>query len=81
MSGIGKGRIISHKLGFNDSFTKKYRVNKLVYFEEYDYIYDAIAREKQLKNWHREWKFNLIKGINPTFNDLMKLEDPETSSG
>jgi putative endonuclease len=81
MSGKGEGRIISHKKGLSDGFTKKYHVNKLVYFEEYQYVNDAIKREKQLKNWHHDWKINLVKSVNPEFNDLMELEDPETSSG
>lgn len=81
MSGVGEGRILSHQLGSNNGFTKKYKVNKLVYFEEYKYVYDAIKREKQLKNWHHDWKVNLIKSVNPDFKDLMKVEDPETSSG
>ncbi len=46
-------RIFEHKHKLIASFTKKYYVNKLVYYEEYDNAYDAIVREKQLKNWHR----------------------------
>lgn len=80
MSGVGEGRIISHKLGFNNGFTKKYHVNKLVYFEEYQYALDAIVREKRLKNWHHDWKVNLVKSVNPEFVDLMKLEDAEINS-
>jgi putative endonuclease len=45
-------------------------VKKLVYLEEYSDINEAIKREKQLKNWHRDWKLNLIKKVNPEFNDL-----------
>ena len=63
-------RTFEHKTGLIDGFTKKYRVKKLVYVEEYSNINEAIAREKQLKNWHREWKLNLIKKVNPKFNDL-----------
>ncbi|WP_107014144.1 GIY-YIG nuclease family protein [Christiangramia fulva] len=44
--------------------------NKLIYFEEFTDIHQAIEREKQLKNWHREWKLNLIRSINPEFKDL-----------
>ena len=61
-----------------DGFSKKYKLNKLVYFEEFSDVRDALEREKQLKNWHRPWKINLIKSINPNFDDL--LEDAETSS-
>ena len=70
-------RLFEHKSETIPGFTKKYKLKKLVYFEEYNRVEDAISREKQLKNWHREWKINLIKQFNPTLNDL----DPETSSG
>jgi len=53
-------------------FTQKYKLKKLVYFEEYPTAMDAIAREKQLKNWHRDWKINLIKSINPDFRNLLE---------
>jgi putative endonuclease len=63
-------RFFEHKTGLIKGFTKKYRVKKLVYLEEYNNINEAIKREKQLKNWHREWKINLIKKVNPEPNDL-----------
>ena len=63
-------RTFEHKVGLIDGFTKKYKVGKLVYLEEFNDIKEAIAREKQLKNWHREWKLNLIKKVNPNFIDL-----------
>jgi putative endonuclease len=63
-------RSIEHKTGLTEGFTKKYKLNKLVYIEEYPNPKDAISREKQLKNWHRDWKINLIKSVNPTFKDL-----------
>ncbi|MFA6989297.1 MAG: GIY-YIG nuclease family protein, partial [Candidatus Gastranaerophilaceae bacterium] len=53
-----------------DGFTKKYNLNKLVYYEAACDIESAIMREKQLKKWHRQWKINLIKELNPTFEDL-----------
>lgn len=74
-----KDRVWQHKSGRYDGFTKQYKCHKLVYFEEHGDINEAIAREKQLKNWHREWKVNLIKKMNPELRDLMG--DPETSSG
>ena len=77
-------RIYEHKNELLGGFTKKYKLKKLVYYEEFKYIKEALAREKQLKNWHREWKINLIKQINPEFNDLAEDWydiDPETSSG
>ncbi len=63
-------RVAEHKNMQNDGFTKKYKINKLVYFEITNNIEDALNREKQLKNWHSEWKSNLIKTINPDFKDL-----------
>lgn len=63
-------RVFEHKTGLMDGFTRKYKLKKLVYLEEYNDIREAIAREKQLKNWHRDWKLNLIKKVNPNFNDL-----------
>ena len=63
-------RVYEHKNEVAEGFTKKYKLKKPIYFEEYQDPKEAIAREKQLKNWHREWKLNLIKTVNPTFLDL-----------
>jgi len=63
-------RIFEHKNKFLDGFTKKYEINKLVYYEIFEDITHAITREKQLKKWKREWKVSLIEKINPKFNDL-----------
>lgn len=63
-------RIYEHKNGLLEGFSKKYKVNKLVYFEQGFDINEAIYREKQLKNWHREWKIILIKQTNPDLEDL-----------
>ena len=63
-------RVIEHKEGFGAFFTQKYKVKELVYYEEFTDINQAIDREKQLKNWHREWKMNLIKTINPELKEL-----------
>ena len=63
-------RIYQNKNKIFAGFTKKYNVDKLVYYEIYNNIEDAIRREKQLKNWHREWKMRLIEEHNPEFNDL-----------
>lgn len=63
-------RLFEHRFGLMEGFTKKYKVKKLVYLEEYDDINQAIAREKQLKNWHRDWKINLIKKVNPKLKDM-----------
>ncbi|MBL7159323.1 GIY-YIG nuclease family protein [Candidatus Microgenomates bacterium] len=63
-------RVYEHKQGLVKGFSKKYKLHKLLYYEIFDDIYEAIKREKQLKNWHREWKLNLIKSKNPSFKDL-----------
>ncbi len=63
-------RIAEHKNATFDGFTKKYHVHNLVYFEETSDVHSAIAREKQLKNWHRDWKINLIEKTNPDWKDL-----------
>lgn len=67
-------RIYEHKNELVEGFSKKYKLKKLVYAEEFKDIKEAIQREKQLKNWHREWKINLIKTINPKLNDLIDAE-------
>jgi len=61
-----------HLNGEGSEFTSKYKLKLLVYFEEFQYIQEAIAREKQLKNWHRQWKINLIEEENPKWINLWK---------
>ena len=63
-------RIYEHKNGLVKGFSKKYKTNKLVYYETTNDINSAIAREKQLKNWHRKWKMNLVGSKNPRFAKL-----------
>jgi len=63
-------RVYQHKNHSIEGFTKKYNVDKLVYFEIHQEMVSAIAREKQLKNWRREWKDELISGINSNWQDL-----------
>ena len=63
-------RIHEHKQKLVKGFTQKYSCTKLVYFETAKYMYDAIRREKQLKNWHRAWKIDLINENNPRWEDL-----------
>ena len=65
-----KRRLYEHRNGQIEGFTKKYHINKLVYYEEYSEITQAIAREKQLKHWTRLKKNNLIETINPAWKDL-----------
>ena len=63
-------RIEEHKNGKGSVFSKKYNINDLLYFEVFTNIVEAIGREKQLKNWHSDWKWNLIKEKNPKLLDL-----------
>ena len=63
-------RVYEHKNHFVAGFTKKYNVDKLVYYEAFISILDAIQREKQMKKWNRAWKIQLIEQSNPTWKDL-----------
>ena len=63
-------RIYQHKNKLIDGFTKKYNVTKLVYYESTENVISAITREKQLKNWVRKKKNNLVITINPEWKDL-----------
>jgi putative endonuclease len=63
-------RVAEHKEHTVDSFTARYKIDRLVYFEVYRYINNAIHREKQLKRWRREKKIALIQSKNPTWTDL-----------
>ncbi len=74
-------RIIEHKEGLIPSFTSRYNLTKLVYFEGYSSISQAIEREKQLKGWKREWKDSLIEMMNPNWEDLLGSGISEADSG
>lgn len=63
-------RVKEHKEGDGSEFTSKYKLTYLVYYEIISDIKLAIKREKQLKNWHRAWKLDLIKELNPGMIDL-----------
>jgi len=63
-------RIYEHKQKIIDGYSKKYNLTKLIYVEEYNTPSEAIVREKQLKNWHRKWKVDLIEVNNPGWKDL-----------
>jgi putative endonuclease len=63
-------RIMQHKSGEQDGFTKRYNINRLVYFESFRYVNNCIAREKQIKSWSRAKKVSLISSLNPTWEDL-----------
>ena len=65
-------RVVEHKLGLTPGFTRRYGINRLVYFEETSDIYAAIAREKQLKGWVKRKEIELIESINPDWKDLSK---------
>jgi len=64
------GRVYQHKTGAVEGFTKKYGVDRLVYFELSESIEAAIQREKQIKHWNRAWKVGLIEKQNPSWVDL-----------
>lgn len=64
------GRVYEHRAGITPRFTTRYRVHRLVYFEMFGMIDEAIAREKRLKGWRRDWKINLIERHNPHWVDL-----------
>jgi putative endonuclease len=63
-------RVFEHKSDAVDGFTKRHGVKRLIYFEQYDDIENAIRREKRLKQWNRAWKVRLIESVNPNWDDL-----------
>ena len=65
-----QGRVWEHKQGLGSTFTHKYRVKTLVWFERHEVMETAITREKRLKNWKRAWKIDLIESVNPHWRDL-----------
>jgi len=65
-------RVFEHKAGIKKGFTQKYGINKLMYFEEFQDVSDAISREKNLKKWKRDWKIKLIEENNKKWLDLSK---------
>jgi putative endonuclease len=66
-------RLEQHRSGHGSEFVKKYAVHRLVHVETFASPQEAIAREKQLKNWHRDWKIRLIEEDNPDWSDLSHL--------
>jgi putative endonuclease len=79
-------RALEHKSGRIEGFTKKYRISRLLCYEAFKYIGNAIAREKQIKAWTRAKRLALIKTLNPTWQDLadgwgekIKLQIPRSS--
>ena len=65
-----KMRTYQHKIKEFTGFTDKYNLDKLVYFESFEDPNEAIAREKELKKWRRNWKIDLIESMNPYWKDL-----------
>jgi putative endonuclease len=63
-------RVTEHRLGKGSEFVKQYKVTRLVYAEEFEQIEEAIAREKQLKDWKRIRKNELVRAANPEWKDL-----------
>jgi putative endonuclease len=63
-------RVYEHKTKAAEGFTKRYAVDRLVYFEQFYDIESAIRREKRLKKWNRAWKIRLIEAVNPNWDDL-----------
>ena len=65
-------RAFEHREGSASKFTRTYKVRRLVWYEEYDSVGDAIQREKNIKRYYRQWKINLIESINPEWHDLYR---------
>lgn len=66
-----EGRVFQHKAHEKiDSFSQKYGLDKLVYYEEHSRVMDGVLREKQMKKWNRAWKIKLIESMNPHWEDL-----------
>jgi len=65
-------RVVQHREGKGSSFCRKYNLTRLVLAEPYESILDAIAREKAMKEWKREWKIALIEASNPDWRDLFE---------
>ena len=63
-------RVAEHRLKLAKGFTKRYEVERLVYFEQFDDAENAIRREKRLKRWNRAWKIRRIEELNPNWDDL-----------
>jgi putative endonuclease len=70
VTGFLMARALQHKAGEIGGFTKRYRINRLVYYEVFRYVDNAITRETEIKKWRRAKKVALIKAANPTWEDL-----------
>jgi putative endonuclease len=79
-----ENRVAQHRVGTGGDFTRRYRVHVLVHAEEYQYVEDAIAREKEIKAWRRSKKNALVVATNPSWADLLEANvaiDPSLRSG
>jgi putative endonuclease len=77
-----KRRVLEHRSGKGSEFTHTHNVHRLVYYEHTNDVMVALSREKKLKNWHRDWKIDLIVNNNPKWEDISGISmDPESSSG
>ena len=65
-----RARVLEHRENVPDSVSARYNVHRLVYFERFKYVNNAIARERELKDWNRAKKIALIESTNPTWEDL-----------
>ena len=63
-------RLDAHRRGVGSAFTRKYGLNRLVYYEIHDLVADAIQRETSIKRWKRDWKIELIEKVNPDWKEL-----------
>ena len=73
-------RVYEHKNNIIKGFTSKYNVHSLIYYEHYEDYWEAANREKQLKNWKRQWKLELIESVNPRWTDLYIELSQDTGS-
>lgn len=67
-------RMNEHRTGEGSEFSRRYETTQLVYYEFFQDVNDALYREKQLKNWKRKWKLELIEQDNPNWDDLANFE-------
>jgi len=70
MTGFLAARILQHKAEEGASFARRYNINRLIYYESFRYVNNAISRETELKSWSRKRKVALIEAVNPLWNDL-----------
>ncbi len=68
-------RLLEHRHGLGNEFTRQYKTVKLVYYERFGDLQQAAKRERQLKSWKRKWKGELVEGINPEWRDLSVVEE------